>query len=274
MRHTVRLLLVAGFALVGVLLTLPTATGASAASTPSTVGYDVSYPQCGTTLPSGGAFGIVGVNGGTAVKANPCLSTQLRWAAGSSGAVAAQPRVQMYLNTANPGQVIAQVTTWPTSGQNRYGTCDGSNSAACSYQYGLERAANSVRTMFDPAARAAGISADPARYTWWLDVETGNTWQSGSTAALARNRATLEGMTDFLTSAGGRVGVYSTTTQWRQIVGSVPATSALYPLPSWLAGATTLSGATSNCAKAPLVHGPVVLAQYVSGGLDRDRSCS
>ena len=214
------------------------------------------------------------MNGGTAVKANPCLSTQLRWAAGSSGAVAAQPKVQLYVNTANPGQVIDQVSTWPTTGQNRYGMCDGSNSPACSYQYGADRAANDVRTIFGPAAQAAGLPVAAGGYIWWLDVETDNTWQTGSTSALARNRATLEGMTDFLSGTGARLGVYSTSTQWHQIVGTVPSTSTLTPVGSWLAGATTLNGATSNCAKAPLTRGPVVLAQYVYGGLDRARSCT
>jgi len=270
MRSILRSIAVLGLTVAG--LVLAGSSTAEAASSPA--GYDVSHPQCGSILPTGAAFGIVGVNGGTAVKANPCLSTQLRWAARSSGAVAAQPKVQLYLNTANPGQVLNQVTTWPTSGTNRYGSCDGSNSAACSYQYGVERATNSVRNLFGPAARAAGITATVSSYTWWLDVETGNTWQGGSTAALARNRATLEGMTDFLTSSGGRVGLYSIAGQWRQVVGTVPTSSTLTPLPSWLAGATTLSGAVTNCAKAPLTQGPVLLAQYVSGGLDHDRSCS
>ena len=41
------------------------------------IGYDVSWPQCGKSLPSDHAFGIVGVNGGTAANTNPCLSDQL-----------------------------------------------------------------------------------------------------------------------------------------------------------------------------------------------------
>jgi hypothetical protein len=270
MRSILRSIAVLGLTVAGLVLAGP----GTADAAPSTVAYDVSFPQCGSPLPSGQPFGVVGVNGGTAVSANPCLSTQLRWAAGSTGALADQPRVQLYLNTANPGQVIDQVTTWPTSGTNRYGSCDGSNSAACSYQYGVERATYSVRSVFGPAARAAGISATVGSYTWWLDVETSNTWQDGSTAALARNRAALEGMTDFLTSSGGRVGIYSIAGQWRQVVGTVPSASSLTPLPSWLAGASTLSGAIANCAKAPLTQGPVMLAQYVVGGLDRDRSCS
>src|SRR4051794_11318559 len=102
MRARVRAIVVVAFALLGALLAAP----AVAQAAPSTVGYDVSHPQCGSVLPTGQAFAVVGVNGGTATTVNPCLSTQLRWASTSSGAVAAQPKVQLYLNTANPGQVI------------------------------------------------------------------------------------------------------------------------------------------------------------------------
>ena len=245
---------------------------ASAAAT--TVGYDVSYPQCGSSLPKDRAFAVVGVNGGLSTRANPCLSTQLAWAWKSTGTVSAQPKAQLYLNTANPGEIRNQVSTWPTTGTTPYGDCDGSNSEACSYQYGWERAQNSVATFFLPAARSAGVETSPAAYTWWLDVETTNTWQSGSAAALARNRATLEGMTTYLTSQGGRVGLYSTNYQWNQIAGTVPSDSVLAGQPSWLAGATTLNGARSNCARTALVPGGrVTLSQYVQGGWDRNTAC-
>ena len=78
-----------------------------------------------------------------------------------------------------------------------------------------------------------------------------NTWQSGSTEALARNRATLEGMTAYLLSRGGRVGVYSTSQQWAQIVGSVPSTSSLLAgRDSWLAGASSLDGRAGRLPQA------------------------
>ena len=85
------------------------------------------------------------------------------------------------------------------------------------------------------AAREAGVDSSPSSYVWWLDVETTNTWQTGSSDALARNRATLEGMTASIIARGGRVGLYSTNRQWAQIVGSVPSTSNLASRPSWLA---------------------------------------
>jgi hypothetical protein len=246
----------------------------TASAAPTTVGYDVSYPQCGSSLPKYRAFAVVGVNGGLSTKANPCLGAQLTWAWKSSGAVSAQPRAQVYLNTANPGEVRSQVTTWPTTGSTPYGTCDGSNSQACSYEYGWERAQYSVSTFFLPAARTAGVETSPSDYTWWLDVETTNTWQSGSAAALARNRATLEGMADYLDSRDAPVGIYSTNYQWNQIAGTVPDESTLAGLPSWLAGATSLNGARANCSRSALVpDGEVVLSQYVQGGWDRNTSC-
>jgi hypothetical protein len=271
MRNTLRLLAVTTLASVGVAVALPAGT-ASAATTAG--GYDISYPQCGSSLPTGQAWGVVGVNGGKATSANPCLSAQLSWAAKSSGAVTAQPKAQLYLNTANPGEVRDQVTTWPKAGSTPYGPCTGGNDSACSWQYGWERAQYSVTSFFVPAAGSATVDSTPAHYTWWLDVEIGNTWQSGSSAALARNRATLEGMTAYLSGTGAPVGVYSTASQWRSIAGSVGSGSNVYRLPSWLAGATSLSNARTSCSKPPLVAGgSVLMTQYVSGGLDRDVSC-
>ena len=49
------------------------------------IGYDVSYPQCATPLPTDGAFAVVGVNGGLAHNTHPGLGGQLAWAAGSTG---------------------------------------------------------------------------------------------------------------------------------------------------------------------------------------------
>lgn len=245
-----------------------------ASAAPTDVGYDVSHPQCGADLPRDRAFAVVGVNGGLATRANPCLQEQLTWAWKSSGEVDDQPRAQVYLNTANPGQLLDEVTTWPERGSTPYGSCDGTNSTACSWQYGWERAQNSVLSFFTPAARAARVDSQPSRYEWWLDVETMNTWQAGSVDALARNRATLEGMTQYLLSRGAEVGVYSTGQQWAQIVGTVEADSVLADLDSWLAGSVTAAQAEDACDKDPLVpDGDVALSQYVRDEWDRNTSC-
>jgi hypothetical protein len=271
MRHALRTVIVGALAAAATLLAAP----GTASAAPTTVGYDVSYPQCGTLLPQDRAFAVVGVNGGLSTRANPCLAAQLNWAWEASGTVPEQPVAQLYLNTANPGELRDQVTTWPTRGATPYGSCTGANTAACSWQYGWERTQNSLDAFFTPAARSARVDSRPSSYSWWLDVETMNTWQSGSDDALDRNRATLEGMAAYLLSWGGRVGVYSTGQQWAQIVGTVPSGSVLAGLDSWLAGATSLAGAQEACGAPALVPGGrVTLTQYVRDGLDRNLSCS
>jgi len=270
MMSALRSVTVATLAVVATLLALP----GTASAAVTAAGYDVSYPQCGTTLPKDRAFAVVGINGGLSTRSNPCLAAQLTWAWGSSGDVLAQPRAQLYLNTANPGEVRTQVTTWPTAGTTPYGSCAGDNSAACSWQYGWERTQYSVETIFTLAARTARVDSRIGSYTWWLDVETMNTWQSGSADAPARNRATLEGMAAYLLAGGGRVGIYSTGQQFTQIVGTVPATSNLAGRDSWLAGAASPIDARTACLEPALVPGGrVTLAQYVRGVLDRNESC-
>jgi len=245
------------------------ATAAPPPRSPEPVGNDVSWPQCGKTLPTEQAFAIVGVTGGLANNTNPCLAEQLAWAAGSTGGTG-QPKVALYVNTANPGHAG---TWWPTSNSyagkqvaNPYGTCGGGVDAACSYMYGYAKA-------YDDAT-IRGVS-NPGSYFWWLDVETGNSWQANT----ALNRADLEGMVAYFKSitsgvAGAGVGIYSTGYQWGTIAGTVPSGSSLTGLPSWLAGAKTLRGAKSNCSLPGLTPGSrVSVTQYVSAGLDYDYSC-
>jgi hypothetical protein len=240
----------------------------------SPVGVDISHPQCEAELPDDRAFTIVGVNGGRSTEPNPCLAEHLEWAWESNGSVPEQPVVQLYLNTANPGQVSSLVTTWPSDGETPYGECDGDNTAACSWRYGWERTRDSVTEFFLPAARDAGVGSRASSYRWWLDVETMNTWQSGSDDALARNRATLEGMAAYLDFRGADVGLYSTGQQWAEIVGSVPLDSPLAGLPSWLAGSVTVAEAVAACELPPLVpRGRVDMTQYVPDDLDRNHSC-
>ena len=228
----------------------------------------MSWPQCGKTLPNRPAFAIVGVNNGLANTTNPCLAAQLGWAETSPyPPLTAQPRVALYVNTANPGP---QGSWWPTSNHyggvdvaNPYGAC-GSGAddfRACSYMYGYAKA-------YDDAT-IRGVD-NPQSYLWWLDVETENSWQPGKAA----NVADLEGMAAYFASINARVGLYSTGYQWGQIAGAVPPDSPLAGLPSWLAGARSLAGAKSNCSLPPLTPGGrVALAQYVSGGLDYNYSC-
>ena len=273
MRSTGRAAIVAAAGLGAVLLGTPgNAVAKETAGTAVVVGYDVSHPQCDVALPADAAFAVIGVNGGIATTVNPCLAEQWEWGQGAAGAVPAE----LYLNTANPGELREQVSTWPERGGNRYGACAGDNSAACSYEYGRARAADDVLMVLD-ALGEAGISdvTDLAGMRWWLDVETMNTWQTGGEEAQHNNRAALEGMAEQLTSVGGQVGLYSTGQQWNEIVGAVLPWSSLYGLDSWLAGAESRTAAVLGCSDEPLVAGGrVVLTQYVLDDLDHDHLCA
>ena len=254
------------------------------------VGIDISYPQgeSGQELPDNPTFIIVGVNGGLATTPNPYLASQLRQAVDmqeseSRPEVVSQPPIQLYVNTGNPGEVIDQVDTWPRSGvdlagehvYNPYGVCDGTNSEACSWMYGRNRVIDTVFNMFDPAAEEAGVERDPAAYVWWLDVETENTWQSGSDEALGRNVATLEGMVACFEELNCKVGLYSTEYQWGEIVGKmVREDSNLNGRDSWLAGASNKKNAREMCEEQPLTSGGrVVLTQYIQDNLDHNYPC-
>ena len=242
---------------------LAPAMSAQARGSATPVGNDVSYPQCGKTLPSGQAFAIVGVNGGKANNVNPCFTTEWAWAQ-TSTARTAQPPAQLYVNTGNPGDVLAQyqVTDWPTSSvaADPYGTCTGvwTDDLACSWEYGYERATADVNVVGSYSG------------TWWLDIETANSW----TADTAKNQATLEGMVYALTQGGNAVGIYSGSGAWSGLFGTVEASSPLYSLDEWRPGARTLAKAEQNCALAPLTGGGhVTIAQYVSANLDYDYAC-
>ncbi len=245
-------------------------TGRSFGST--VTGYDVSYPECGATLPTVVPFAVVGVNGGIANNENSCLATQLTWAQSALGG-AGQPATAVYANTGNPGDVTPTVPDWPASGTSPlYGTCSGTDTAACAYVYGVQRATQDLSW-----AKQAGLRMPGS--LWWLDVETENSWSSNQAA----NAADLEGMVATLRAAGGAVGLYSASNQWNQIVGKYdgagryPNLGMLNNLPNWVAGATSLAQAQKACtSSSPFTAGGYnSLAQYAAtnAAIDSDYSC-
>lgn len=266
MKKTISLLsIVATLLFVGMPAYAAKPTNTSGGSTATPVGNDISWPQCGYAYPKSQAFGVVGVNGGLANNSNPCFQDQLAWAQASSGTTN-QTKAQLYVNTGNPGHLSA---VWPTSNTyggvsvaNPYGTCSGAEDAACAYMYGWSRAYDDthIRNVTSPAS-----------FKWWLDVETGNSWHPTD---LVQNRATLEGMVNHFTSLGASVGVYSTTYQYGQIAGTIPGSSNLYTLDSWIPGARSLKNAQGLCTSTPLTAASKIsLTQYVQNGFDFDYSC-
>lgn len=239
------------------------AAPAQARGTATPTGNDISYPQCGRSYPSGQAFAIVGVNGGKASNFNSCFSSEWSWAHTSKGGTSQAP-AQLYINTGNPGDVLAQynVSDWPTSSvaADPYGTCSGTwtDNLPCSWEYGYERASADIAFV--------GSAAGP----WWLDIETSNSWTSDT----AKNQASLEGMVYALEQGGGPIGIYASSYSWSSLFGPVASTSPLYSLNEWRPGAKTLTKAKSNCALAPFEgNGPVMITQYVPTNLDYDYSC-
>jgi hypothetical protein len=220
-------------------------------------GYDVSYPNQ-TNLPKPASFAIVGLNGINAATFNPYFKRQLAWAKQSTGG-SDQPRAAVYVHTANPGPTVDD---WPTSGKNAVGTCDGSNSLACAYEYGEDLAKKDM---------AHENSTGPIVHTVWLDVEgteDGYSWQPNTTS----NATVLEGMVDGFESQDNTVGVYSGISDYKDTIGTTPNNSNLNGLDDWVLGATTEQAAKANCHVEGFT-GQVVIAQIAGATLDKNITC-
>jgi hypothetical protein len=300
------IVLAARLAVIGTagIIAIGPALAAEAATSP--VGNDISYPQCGGTFPSKPAFGIVGVNGGLANELNPCLGpssaypsykqSELFWAASVPTGGTSQPKASLYLNTADPGNIYngKPVADWPTSGTTPHGTCKtttvttnsgtftvGQNSPACAWQYGYNRAAQDASWLTSAASAIAAqsppvsVPGTASSYPWWLDVETANSWRSG-TSGQAMNVADLQGMIAALAAAGATViGSYSTSFQWNQITGGTTSSAAgsLFGIPDWIPGASSQTGAVRNCKLKSFTGGRVAITQWTARSIDNDHAC-
>jgi hypothetical protein len=258
----------AGLALVVVVvLVIVVVVGSSSPTT----GYDASYPQCAGSYPPNPLFGIVGVNGGLANSANPCLGRELRWARKTPGRKRPdQPPLSLYIDTANPGGGH-HVADWPRDGTTpAYGSCNGLLTNACSYLYGAQRAAHSYHLV--AALDPVGAKTAP----WWLDVELVSSWAG----TYQLNIAALQGFIAGLHNGGatGPIGIYSTRAQWRDITGLTSGTTRKAfknRLPDWVAGTkATLTQARQNCRSGGFTGLAPTLAQYRIGPLDADLRCT
>jgi len=254
-----------------VFVTAPASVAASRSGGGSTIGYDISYPQCGGPFPTNAAFGIVGVNKGIVLSPNPCLGadngpSELAWAGGEVA--------QLYANTGNPGPALS--SHWPKTQTTPFDcsadASSGFDTANCAYDYGWNAAADSyataVRAYISLGLAASDATRTPTANTWWLDVETGNSWRTD----VSLNVAALRGAVAYLNSVGvASVGFYSTQQQWNEITGGTDVFAAS---PSWVAGARTARQASSNCSLTAFTGGSVALTQYFSKGFDADMRCS
>ncbi|HZT64185.1 MAG TPA: hypothetical protein VFA11_00195 [Acidimicrobiales bacterium] len=195
-------------------------------------GFDISWPQCSNqTLPPAHAFVVLGVTGGQAFTANPCLSSEWAWATGAAGASG------VYVNLNGPDDLPS-----PRSASGPAGRCADGDLACAAYNYG----ANTVLDAF-ATAQHSGIAAP----MWWLDVETENTWSDHTDV----NALVIKGAIDELHKHRLLAGIYSTSLQYGEIAGD-----ATFGVPVWVAGSPDLSSAASYCARG-FNGGPVWMVQ-------------
>ncbi|HEY1645196.1 MAG TPA: hypothetical protein VGF75_02305 [Candidatus Saccharimonadales bacterium] len=127
---------------------------------------DVSWANCGEKLSNLTNLGIVGVNNGLDYSKNPCLADET---------LAFHNQYALYLNTGYPGASFGlKFARYPNN-------CRPSNSLCLAYNYGYNDAVDSLKYADNQNAHG---------FTWWLDVETDNSW----TNHYQQNREALIGM--------------------------------------------------------------------------------
>jgi hypothetical protein len=204
-------------------------------------GYDISWPQCGSSYPPRAPVAVVGANGGSAFTTNPCFPSEASW--GGSA-------LTIYLNLNSP-----QGSNSDEWAHGPAGNCATGDLDCESYNFGYNSAMSSIGT-----AHADGFTTG----TWWLDVETGNYWTSDTTA----NDEVIAGALDALRQAGYASAIYSTSYQWSQIAGSYDPS-----VPAWYPTGQSTSSPGAWCASSSFVGGPVYLVQSAAGDYDGDYSC-
>lgn len=251
---------------------LATATSTAPTVPATSLGYDISFPQCGGNLPTGVGFGVVGVNNGHPFSTNPCLVKELQW---DQSTLSGQ--INFYTNTDNPGPTGN--ASWP-SNQQTPKICYGANTAVCAYDYGWNAAQASFASAVTAETSAGQVNptSEVTAARWWLDVETGNAWQSIESAygpssnSYANDTAEIEGEQAYLSSAGvAWVGIYATGQQWHTITGGTGNTLA--STPAWMPGYATFAAAQVACTGSSFLGGRVAMIQYPLNGLDGDYVC-
>jgi hypothetical protein len=209
---------------------------------PGSTGYDISWPQCGGTLPPAPHdVTIVGINDGHMFSTNPCLGTESTWAGDS---------LTVYVNTNG-------LPSDNTSGVHGARNCFVSDLRCRSYNWG-----RSAATYDLDAAHNAGVHAS----MWWLDVETTNHWP---TADLAANAQIIQGLLDGLRADGLIVGIYATSYQFGVITGSGYTPG----VPLWVPGAQSSSAAPGFCASSHTFGGGITWMTQWTRTYDQDYAC-
>lgn len=205
------------------------------------VGHDASWPNCRAMPPSDKQFGIVGITGGLVFHPNPCLFEESHWFTDLS----------LYMNTGYAGKDRAlKYANYPR-------LCDKSDETCLAYNFGYNAGVYALNY-----ASSQYVHAN----TWWLDVETENSWSTNA----SYNRASLNGMVDAIRQHTllPTIGFYSYPGQWSTITGSWHN-----GYPNWSAtGDVVYQKAVDYCKGQNFTGGPTWLTQYTTR-LDDDYVC-
>jgi hypothetical protein len=224
-------------------LCIATPVNAQSLYTSGTKGLDVSWPNCSAAIHINKVdFGIVGVSDGLGYSQNPCLANEASHFNSPS----------LYVNT---GWYAQSSHINPSSPKK----CKLTDEDCLAYNYGYNAGLYALSY-----ANSLGLKSN----TWWLDVESDNTWSAHTT----QNRNSLKGEYAALANAGvQKIGAYSTTDQWDSITGNW-----LNNWPSW--GSTTwktAKQAQTYCTGHNFTGGNSILMQYLpnNSSLDHDVAC-
>lgn len=233
---------VVSFALALIVLLLTAGIAAAKGQyTSGSTGVDISWPNCNASVPSV-TFGIVGVTDGQGYSTSPCIAKE----------AAHFTNLSLYVNTGWYNKSSHINYTYPKM-------CVQGDWNCLAYNYGYNAGLYALN-----AAQSAGVSSA----TWWLDVETSNTWNSD----VVQNQNSLQGEYDALAANGiTTTGVYSTTTQWNTITGGWQNNWPSWGATTW----TTPKQALTYCTGHQFTGGPSYLMQYHPKGakLDYDVAC-
>jgi hypothetical protein len=229
---------------IAALMTLFVTTGMAAAMgtySSGSIGVDVGWPNCTTSIPSVD-FGIVGVNDGQGYSTSPCIAKEAK----------NFTNLTLYVNTGWYNKSTHINPSYPKA-------CAKGDNNCLAYNYGYNAGLYALN-----AAQNAGVSST----TWWLDVETANTWNKD----VVQNQNSLQGEHDALVANGvTTVGIYSTTAQWKSITGSWQNNWPSWGATTW----TTAQQAHTYCTGHEFTGGPGYLMQYLPTNtkIDYDVAC-
>ncbi|HEX6482252.1 MAG TPA: hypothetical protein VF043_25690 [Ktedonobacteraceae bacterium] len=226
------------------LMALLVTTGVAAAQGPyskGTTGVDIGWPNCTMSVPAA-TFGIVGVTDGLGYSTSPCLAKEASYF----------KNLSLYVNTGWYNKSTHINATSPK-------VCATGDNNCLAYNYGYNAGLYAIN-----AARSVGVSSA----TWWLDVETSNTWNTN----VVQNQNSLQGEHDaFVAHGATTVGVYSTTAQWQSITGSWHNNWPSWGATTW----TTAKQAQTYCTGHEFTGGTSYLMQYRPNNskIDQDVAC-